>query len=249
MRPSSVRLLIGDIVLEDSCGVNRPGVVTGRKRLEKLQEQVQQRNIHIPPVYIKRWVKSDQKFPRFPIVLTLCFHLSQEHCRQVLQAASEHSIPYGAISSETTLIPLMIIRCNYGTSVRYHKNGKQQATKASNANAVVTDDEDTGNATSSIAAVEAAIGLAEYLHKAAPHYGIAVVLQSETRCWLRLTTWFDPGILSACKKHHRKYGIPLFSSHFMSYETSMLSAEDNTAIQQRYKDELDSVDMKLNIVS
>ena len=93
------------------------------------------------------------------------------------------------------------------------------------------------------------MALARHVHDAAPLYGVGVVLQSETRCMDKLTSWFDRGLLPACEDHYQTHGTPLYSSHLLELPVSdSNTAEDIAAIRRAYRERLEAIDMKLNLL-
>lgn len=188
----------------------RPGVITGRKLLDDLQEEFRKRNVKLPVVYCK----------------------SHEECKRILLLAHQH-VEEGQkrsnIINDDRVRVILVVRCNFGTCAKYQGGNAYSPTKV---------------------AVEGAVAMAHFFHKEAFHYGVAVILQSETRCWERLTGWFDGGLLPACKEFYHIHGVPLFSSHIMelSSPAEYDTKEELSAISQRYQEELKSIDMKLDVI-
>ena len=94
------------------------------------------------------------------------------------------------------------------------------------------------------AAVAGAVALAWHVRTVAQQYGVAVILQSETRCQHRLATWLE-GLLEANEEFYAKYGEPLYSSHFMDMTHANFDPVENIAVATKYLERLEKIHMWL----
>ena len=94
--------------------------------------------------------------------------------------------------------PITIVT-SYATSVNYA--GKAVAYQ---------DNEDSSQDPQ--AAVSGAVALALHVRALAPHYGVSVILQSETLCLHQLINWYE-GVYKANEAYFAAYQEPLFSCH------------------------------------
>lgn len=189
-------------------------------------------------------------FPDFVLLLLLPLLPTTSHkeCKRVLllaqqkqhtstrrqQQQQEQNRNNNNNNDTATVLPaILIVRCNFGTCAKYQGGNPQCPSQEQQ-----------------VSAVEGAVAMAQYFHEASLYYGVSVILQSETRCWERLAGWFGSGLLPACKEFYRTHGIPMFSSHIMelSSPSEYHTKEELNAIAQRYQEELESIDMKLNVV-
>ena len=116
-----------------------------------------------------------------------CFFSSSISCNAVMEAA-RHS----------HFAPIIIVT-SYATSVNYA--GKSVAYQQNEDSSIDPN-----------AAVSGAVALALHVRAMAPHYGVSVILQSETLCLHQLVNWYE-GVYAANKSYFAAYQEPLFCSH------------------------------------
>jgi fructose-bisphosphate aldolase, class II len=93
------------------------------------------------------------------------------------------------------------------------------------------------------AAIAGAVAAAKYVHEAAEHYGIPVILHTD-HASKELLPWID-GLLTAGEEHFKNFGVPLFSSHMI--DLSQESLEENIAICASYLQRMKQIKMGLEI--
>ena len=86
------------------------------------------------------------------------------------------------------------------------------------------------------------VALALHVRTMATFYKVPVILQSETQCHYRLSTWYE-GLLAANKSFFAQYRVPLFSSHILDLTTGadIQDEQEILAIGKRYLKELDQL--------
>lgn len=122
----------------------------------------------------------------------------------------------------------VVIRVNYAGSLEYSGTNNPGAT------------------------VSGAIALALHVRTLAPHYGVPVVLQSETRCLERLGTWYEE-LTRANEAYYKAYQQPLFSSHRLDLNADYPSNTDGCrkeilSIASKYLRRLQPLEVWLDIV-
>jgi len=100
-----------------------------------------------------------------------------------------------------------------------------------------------------MAAVSGAISMALHVRAMAPHYGVPVILQSETQCQYQLTSWYERlyAANEAFFSHHQE---PLFSSHRLdlTMDNANIASEDEIlAIACKYLEQLDRLKIWLDL--
>lgn len=91
--------------------------------------------------------------------------------------------------------------------------------------------------------IAGAIAAAHYVHAAAKHYGIPVVLHTDHAA-KKLLPWID-GLLDAGKAYYNLHGKPLFSSHMLDLSEESLT--ENIETCQQYLARMAKLDMGIEI--
>jgi len=93
------------------------------------------------------------------------------------------------------------------------------------------------------ASITGAIAAAHYIHLAAKHYQVPVVLHTDHAA-KKLLPWID-GLLTSGKEYYNLHGKPLFSSHML--DLSEESLIENIAISQQYFAQMSKLAMGIEI--
>lgn len=133
----------------------------------------------------------------------------------------------------------VIIRTSYATSVNY----------AGRAVAYQDDDDDESCIKDrNRAAVSGAIALALHVRTMARHYGVSVILQTETLCLRQLGNWYE-GVLKATKAYFLAHEEPLFSSHRLDLTVEYHgNTEEILAIAIKYLESFQKVNVWLELI-
>ncbi|WP_077339271.1 class II fructose-bisphosphate aldolase [Pseudocolwellia agarivorans] len=93
------------------------------------------------------------------------------------------------------------------------------------------------------ASIQGAIAGAHYIHLAAKHYDVPVILNTDHAA-KNLLPWID-ALLTEGEEHFKRTGKPLFSSHMV--DLSAESLEENIATCGRYLERMSKINMTLEI--
>eukprot|EP00529_Nitzschia_sp_RCC80_P030710 CAMPEP_0113470054 /NCGR_PEP_ID=MMETSP0014_2-20120614/16237_1 /TAXON_ID=2857 /ORGANISM="Nitzschia sp." /LENGTH=295 /DNA_ID=CAMNT_0000362591 /DNA_START=195 /DNA_END=1082 /DNA_ORIENTATION=+ /assembly_acc=CAM_ASM_000159 len=254
-------------VVDDDLDFVRPGVITGRRYLQRLARYYIENGLKVPVVYCCSKDEVDDAIAQVS--------------SSSLQTASTSS----AANSRTDVpVFVLIIRVNYGTSVRYERSRPSSSSSSRSGGGGQSDDpknkvnnnknnkkktrgcsghtndgddhdddhDDAGGHDSESDGVRGAIDIAEYVHFGCPEggeeekkkmespairHGVAVILQTETKCLQTLTTWFEMGVVPACRRRKvQGKKSPLYSMHLLQLSRyECYSQEELESISQPYR--------------
>lgn len=185
----------------------RPGVITGRRNLQRLEEYIStgKMGYTIPVVRCCSQAEVDTAISQY----AAAWKSTAGETQGQPSSLSKHNTPIS--------YPILIVRLNFGTSLRYARSvcGKTQLDSSSSLPSLFLQEKknsrtvegrgETEEETEEAAAVRGAIELAMYLQSdtASPavRHGVAIILQTETLCLHQLTSFYEQGILPACRVH------------------------------------------------
>jgi len=94
--------------------------------------------------------------------------------------------------------------------------------------------------------VAEAVALTSHIRILARYYGVPVILQSETRCHHRLSTWYD-GLLAANKAYFAQHDEALYSSHILDLTHDVQDDLEILAVGRKFLEELNQIKIWLGL--